>query len=65
MEGVKEKRLELGLTQTQAADLLGVTHRTWHRWEHGHITPPRPVLLCLDLLCQVQGTTIGTRYGID
>ena len=30
---IKAKRLELGLTQAQAASLVDVTLRTWQGWE--------------------------------
>jgi DNA-binding XRE family transcriptional regulator len=36
---IKKARDQAGLTQTQAANLIGVSRVTWTRWETG-ITPP-------------------------
>lgn len=38
---IKEKRLEAGLTQAQAARVVYVHVRTWIRWETGDIPMPR------------------------
>lgn len=65
MNTTKTSRLALGLTQQALSELLGVSRRTVYRWETGEIPTPKPVSLCLDLLLQVEGTTIGKRYGID
>ncbi len=32
---VRERRTRAGLTQTEAAELLGVNERTWQYWESG------------------------------
>lgn len=32
-DDVKSRRLALGLTQTQAAEMLHTTCRTWQQWE--------------------------------
>jgi transcriptional regulator with XRE-family HTH domain len=39
-EHVRKRRLELGLTQTQAAERLGVNPWTILNWEKGHTEPP-------------------------
>ena len=55
---IKQSRMEAGLTQTQAADLVGAALRTWQHWENGdramtqkrfdlflrltHTNPPHP-----------------------
>ena len=36
---LRERRKALGLTQHQAADLLGVSRATWEKWEHGQAEP--------------------------
>lgn len=38
---IKEKRLEAGLTQSQAAQVVYVHLRTWIRWETGSVPMPR------------------------
>ena len=37
-EHLRKKRLDLGLTQAQVAEITGVTESTVWNWEHG--TPP-------------------------
>lgn len=41
-EGIRELRQERGLTQTQLANLVGVTKRTILRWEKGTTKPSVP-----------------------
>ena len=36
---IRAARKRAGLTQTQAANLLGVTRVTWARWESGEQAP--------------------------
>lgn len=43
MSKIKEARINAGLTQTAARDLIGVSKRTWEDWEHGRHTPPEYV----------------------
>lgn len=38
-ERVKARRIELGLTQQQAADRLGVTNPAWNAIENGKYSP--------------------------
>ena len=44
---VREVRLELGVTQEQFANILGVTFPTINRWENGHCVPSRLALKSL------------------
>lgn len=37
---LRTRRQELGLMQSQLADLVGVTQQTISRWESGEVTPP-------------------------
>lgn len=38
---IKAIRNRAGLTQQEAADLMGICRRTWINWEKGHTrTPP-------------------------
>ena len=39
-EQVRTSRLSLGLTQSQAGALVGVTDRTWRYWESGFRAMP-------------------------
>ena len=36
---LKNWRRSEGLTQAQAAEVIGVVRRTWHQWEQGSIVP--------------------------
>jgi len=50
MEGeeLKEKRIALGLTQVQLAEILGVKPNTVARWERGLLAVPRTVELAME-----------------
>ena len=50
MEGdeLKEKRLALGLTQAQLAEILDVKPNTVARWERGLLVVPRTVELAME-----------------
>lgn len=39
-EHIRRKRLELGLTQPEAGERLGVSGWTVANWEKGHTNPP-------------------------
>lgn len=36
---IKERRLELHLSQREAAEMVGVSERTWQNWEAGTSLP--------------------------
>jgi transcriptional regulator with XRE-family HTH domain len=38
-EKIKERRRELHLSQREAAELVGVSERTWQNWESGDSFP--------------------------
>lgn len=40
-EQVRSARLSLGLTQSQAGALVGVTDRAWRYWERGERVMPK------------------------
>lgn len=50
MEGneLKAKRENLGLTQTELADILGVKMNTVYRWESGILTVPKSIELAME-----------------
>lgn len=50
MEGeeLKERRIALGLTQVQLAEILGVKPNTVARWERGLLAVPRTVELAME-----------------
>lgn len=50
MEGekLKEKRVALGLTQAQLAEILDVKPNTVARWERGLLPVPRTVELAME-----------------
>jgi DNA-binding transcriptional regulator YiaG len=58
----QQTRAALGLSQQHLADLMSVSLRTVSRWETGETSIPGPAILALDLLSQVEGTTLETRY---
>jgi transcriptional regulator with XRE-family HTH domain len=65
-EKVSERLLELrelnGLSQEQAAQRVGITHRQWQRWEQGESMPyPRN----LDLIASRFGLSIADFFDED
>jgi DNA-binding transcriptional regulator YiaG len=51
-EEIRAARLRAGLTQVEAAKWVGVTSRTWQRWEAGHSRIPKAVLMVLERLVE-------------
>jgi transcriptional regulator with XRE-family HTH domain len=47
-EELKEKRIALGLTQAQLAEILDVKPNTVARWERGLLSVPRTVELAME-----------------
>lgn len=47
---IRTTRLRLGLTQGQAARLVGVEARTWRHWEAGERVMPEPVRRILGMV---------------
>lgn len=56
MNTLKEKRIDLGLTQEELASKLGVNPRSVRRWENGEQKPARSTKKHLELLlgCKLQ-----------
>lgn len=50
MEGkeLKQKRENLGLTQTELAEILGVKMNTVYRWESGILDVPKSIELAME-----------------
>lgn len=46
---VKRIRAKLGLSQSQFAELLGISVRTVHDWEYGRNSPGAPAVALLKL----------------
>jgi len=51
-EEIRTARLRAGLTQVEAAKWVGVTSRTWQRWEAGESRIPKAVLMVLERLVE-------------
>jgi DNA-binding XRE family transcriptional regulator len=58
-ERLKAKRLSLGLSQAQMAQLLGISTLSQWKWESGQVTPR---VSMLDQYCQVMG--MGKREAL-
>lgn len=52
---VKSIRDELLITQTELAEMLGVTFATVNRWENGHHTPTTKQKRALKAICLKKG----------
>lgn len=57
MEGkeLKQKRENLGLTQTELAEILGVKMNTVYRWESGILSVPKSIQLAMETVEQNHG----------
>lgn len=53
---LKELRKEVGLTQEQLGEKIGVTNKTVSRWENGNYIPPAE---CLVMLSDIYGISIN------
>ena len=49
-ERLRRLRAQRGLTQTEAAEKVGVTLRAWQSWEHGHRRTNKGHLKLIQLL---------------
>ncbi len=47
-------RKALGLTQADAAKIMGISRRSWVNWEQGIHPVPRSVILALEALIHIQ-----------
>ena len=56
MEGIRPRRVAMGLSIGEAADRLGVTRQAWSNWERGAAIPFTPVLpdLARVLKCSIE-----------
>lgn len=50
---IAELRKEMGITQEQLGDMIGVTNKTVSRWETGTYLPPADALMRLSALFKV------------
>lgn len=55
MNSIKEFRTKLKLTQTQLAEILGVSFVTVNRWENGHTKPSKLALARLKEMQEKHG----------
>ena len=61
MEGneLKDRRIALGLTQAQLAEILDVKPNTVARWERGLLSVPRTVELAMETVEHMQKKSGG------
>lgn len=59
MDGIKQKREALNITQKQLADLLGIERSTVAKWEAGAAFPSAGKL---PRLAEVLGCTVGELF---
>lgn len=59
---IRAHRDELGLTQAELADKLGLTYSSVSQWESGRATPRTPILR---QLAELFGTTVAELMGED
>lgn len=59
---IRAHRDELGLTQAELADKLGLTYSSVSQWESGRATPRTPILC---QLADLFGTTVADLMGED
>lgn len=59
---IRAHRDELGLTQAELADKLGLTYSSVSQWESGRATPRTPILR---QLAELFGTTVADLMGED
>ncbi|MDQ3753825.1 MAG: helix-turn-helix domain-containing protein [Acidobacteriota bacterium] len=50
---MREKRIALGLTQAQLAEILDVKPNTVARWERGLLAVPRTVELAMEAVARI------------
>jgi transcriptional regulator with XRE-family HTH domain len=61
---ISEIRTRLGLTQDEAAKLIGVSRQAWQKWETGERNMPKPTQYLLWLIEHHPGSRkIITRLG--
>lgn len=49
---IRKLRERLGLTQTEAAEKVGVTQRAWLSWESGAVVPSKQSIILIQQLDQ-------------
>ena len=60
---VLELRGQLQITQTQLAELLGVSYSAVNRWENGQYKATKLVMHKFDKLCEKHGITFDNKNG--
>ena len=59
---LKELRIDSGLTQKEAAEMIGRKQQTLASWETGQSQPDANTLF---VLCRTYGTTVDSAFGFD
>ena len=60
-EKVLELRMQMQLTQTQLAEMLGVSYSSVNRWEGGHYEATKLVKSRFENLCKEHGINFDNK----
>lgn len=63
-QALKEKRMEMGYSQTQLAQYLGISRVAYNHWESGKTKPNQKHLYALAEFLQVETTYFESEYEI-
>ena len=58
---IKRIRKELGMTQQEFADLLGVCRQSIGKWELGEVLPSKMAFKTIQLACEKRGIKIDDK----
>jgi len=63
-EFVRTSRKNLGLSQSGLARAIGCTTNSISQYEQGRRRPQNSICKHITLLLEIQGSRLGTKYGI-